>query len=75
VRQGASNYSAHIAHGNHSKDNGLMDPPKDKKPVKPDEKVPRCEEELSLGHRCCLPLGHDGLHLWKSPDGREFSWG
>jgi hypothetical protein len=37
--------------------------------------VPRCEEELSLGHRCCLPLGHDGLHLWKSPDGREFSWG
>lgn len=52
-----------------------MDSPKDKKSEKPDEKAPQCEEEMSLGYRCCRPLGHDGLHLWKGPDGREFSWG
>jgi hypothetical protein len=52
-----------------------MDRPDDKKPVKTDEKAPKCDEEMSLGYRCCRPLGHDGLHLWKGPDGREFSWG
>ena len=54
---------------------GLVDPTDDKKPDKPEEKAPRCEEELSLGHRCCLPDGHDGLHMWKSLDGRVFHWG
>ena len=68
-------YTTHIARGRHSIDNSQMDSPNDKKPDKAEEKAPRCEEELSLGHRCCLPLGHAGLHLWRSPEGREFHWG
>lgn len=54
-----------------------MDPPPDntKQPAKSDEKAPQCDEEMSLGYRCCLRLGHAGLHHWKGPDGREFSWG